>query len=100
MGGQRIPSGTVTLVESGQMMRFGDVEARFLLAEALRPEAPAAAAMADAGEEQTIGVALTSPGAAVSAGSPTTATAWCRTAALLWTSSLSRLWACQKDGPA
>jgi len=74
VGGQRIPSGTVTLVESGQMMRFGDVEARFMLAEALRPEAPTAAAMADAGEEQTIGVALTSPGAAVSAGSPTTAT--------------------------
>lgn len=76
VGGQRVPANTPTIVESGQTMRYGDVEARFVLAEALRgDQSPAARAAGSATEsEQTIGVALTSPGAPVAAGSPTTAT--------------------------
>jgi hypothetical protein len=73
VGSQRAPANTTTLVESGQSMRFGDCEARFIFAEALMPSTPGAAA--DANEtEQTIGVALTSPSQPIAAGSPTTAT--------------------------
>ena len=73
VGSQRIDANKPNLVESGQTMRFGDVEARFIGADALT-SAPAGAA-ADSNEvEQTIGVALTSPSQPVSAGSPTTAT--------------------------
>src|SRR3990172_4306499 len=76
VGGQRLPANTPTIVESGQTMRYGDVEARFVLAEALRGEqAPAARAAASASDsEQTIGVTVTSPSAPLAAGSPTTAT--------------------------
>lgn len=76
VGSQRLGANTATLVESGQTMRFGDVEARFIFSEALSPKdgVPGAAASADADTEQTVGVALTSPSAPVAAGSPTTAT--------------------------
>jgi len=76
VGGQRLPANTPTIVESGQTMRYGDVEARFVLAEALRgDQAPAARSAASASDsEQTIGVTLTSPSAPLAAGSPTTAT--------------------------
>jgi hypothetical protein len=75
VGGQRVPANTPTLIESGQTMRLGDVEARFVLSDELRGDSsPAARAAAAADSEQTIGVALTSPGAPVAAGSPTTAT--------------------------
>lgn len=58
VGGQRLPANTPTIVESGQTMRYGDVEARFVLAEALRgDQAPAARSAASASDsEQTIGV--------------------------------------------
>lgn len=72
VGSQRLPGNTPTLVESGQSMRFGDVEARFMFSEAL---APGDARAADVPEsEQTIGVSLQSPSQPVAAGSPTTAT--------------------------
>lgn len=72
VGSQRIEANKPNLVESGQTMRFGDCEARFIAADAAAPaplEAPGANEV-----EQTIGVALTSPSQPVSAGSPTTAT--------------------------
>ena len=72
VGSQRIPANTSTLVESGQTMRFGEVEARFVGSEALEPSAAGAAAVNET--EQTIGVTLTSPSQPVAAGSPTTAT--------------------------
>ena len=71
-GSQRVAGNTPTLVESGQSMRFGDVEARFIFAEALAPGAVAAAEVPET--EQTIGVSLASPSAPIAAGSPTTAT--------------------------
>jgi len=74
LGSQRLQGNTPSLVESGQTMRFGDVEARFVFAEALNPSTPGGATSGAAETEQTIGVALTSPSAAISAGSPTTAT--------------------------
>lgn len=76
VGGQRLPANTPTIIESGQTMRYGDVEARFVLAEALRGDQPATAraSTSAADSEQTIGVTLTSPGAPIAAGSPTTAT--------------------------
>lgn len=72
VGSQRIESNKPNVVESGQTMRFGDCEARFIAADA---GAPAPLNAPGANEvEQTIGVALTSPSQPVSAGSPTTAT--------------------------
>ena len=73
VGSQRIPNNTATLVEAGQTMRFGDVEARFVSSEAL---APTEIGGSDQGNEteQTVGVSLTSPSQPVAAGSPTTAT--------------------------
>ena len=71
VGSQRIPANTATLVEAGQTMRFGEVEARFVGSEALEPSAVGAAVNET---EQTIGVTLTSPSQPVAAGSPTTAT--------------------------
>jgi pSer/pThr/pTyr-binding forkhead associated (FHA) protein len=72
VGSQRVSQGSPALVESGQSMRFGDCEARFVFSEAL---AGTGGAAADANEtEQTIGVSLTSPSQPVAAGSPTTAT--------------------------
>lgn len=74
VGSQRVAN-TPSLVESGQSMRFGDVEARFTFSEALSPLDVGAAASAAANEtEQTVGVTLTSPSQPVAAGSPTTAT--------------------------
>jgi hypothetical protein len=61
-----------TLVESGQSMRFGDVEARFNATEAVAGGATRAADVPES--EQTIGVSLLSPSQPVAAGSPTTAT--------------------------
>lgn len=72
VGSQRIDANKATVVESGQTMRFGDVEARFVSAEASAPQPMAPNGSAEV--EQTVGVALTSPSQAVSAGSPTTAT--------------------------
>jgi hypothetical protein len=72
VGSQRIPGNTPTLVESGQSMRFGDVEARFTFSEALAPGDDRAADIPET--EQTIGVSLLSPSQPVAAGSPTTAT--------------------------
>lgn len=72
VGSQRIDANKPNLVESGQTMRFGDCEARFIAADA---SAPAPLSAPGSNEvEQTIGVALTSPSQPVSAGSPTTAT--------------------------
>ncbi len=71
VAGQRVSS-TPALVESGQSMRFGDVEARFTASEALEPGAARAADVPES--EQTIGVSLLSPSQPVAAGSPTTAT--------------------------
>lgn len=74
VGSQRVTGNAPSLVESGQSMRFGDVEARFIFAEALAPH-DAGAPSAGANEtEQTVGVTLTSPSQPVAAGSPTTAT--------------------------
>lgn len=72
VGTQRIAANTPSLVESGQTMRFGEVEARFTSAEALS-EGRSAAPPADE-VEQTIGVSLASPSQPIAAGSPTTAT--------------------------
>ncbi|MEO8539199.1 MAG: FHA domain-containing protein [bacterium] len=73
VGSQRIESNKPNIVESGQTMRFGDVEARFVAADAVAPGISGTAG--DSNEvEQTIGVALTSPSQPVAAGSPTTAT--------------------------
>ena len=72
VGTQRIPANTPNIVESGQTMKFGEVEARFTSAEALAPGAAAAVAADDT--DQTIGVSLLSPSQPVAAGSPTTAT--------------------------
>jgi pSer/pThr/pTyr-binding forkhead associated (FHA) protein len=73
VGSQRIDANKPNLVEVGQTMRFGDVEARFIGADALTA-APAGPAGDSNEVEQTIGVALTSPSQPVAAGSPTTAT--------------------------
>lgn len=72
VGSQRIDANKPNLVESGQTMRFGDCEARFIAADAAAPSPLAAPGSNEV--EQTIGVALTSPSQPVSAGSPTTAT--------------------------
>jgi|GEM_PF-7116474 len=72
VGSQRVPANTPMLVESGQTMRFGDVEARFNFSEALAPHDERAADVPET--EQTIGVSLLSPSQPVAAGSPTTAT--------------------------
>jgi len=72
VGTQRIPANTPNIVESGQTMKFGEVEARFTSAEAVAPGAVAAIAVDDT--DQTIGVSLLSPSQPVAAGSPTTAT--------------------------
>ncbi|MGE3074218.1 MAG: FHA domain-containing protein [Dehalococcoidia bacterium] len=74
VGSQRVPGNDPIVVESGQTIRFGDVEARFVFSEALAPAEPNAAASDARETEQTIGVALTSPSQPVAAGSPTTAT--------------------------
>ncbi|MCC6960482.1 MAG: FHA domain-containing protein [Dehalococcoidia bacterium] len=72
VGSQRIDANKPNLVESGQTMRFGDCEARFIAADAAAPSPLSAPGSNEV--EQTIGVALTSPSQPVSAGSPTTAT--------------------------
>ena len=72
VGSQRIDANKPNLVESGQTMRFGDCEARFIAADAAAASPLSAPGSNEV--EQTIGVALTSPSQPVSAGSPTTAT--------------------------
>lgn len=92
VGGQRIAANTPTPVEGQQQLRFGDVEARFVISEAAAPAepdpaattassgavrgpAPAAGTVTSATDrEQTVSVSLTSPSQPVAAGSPTTAT--------------------------
>lgn len=87
VGSQRLPVNTPTIVEEGQSLRFGDVEARFLVGTLMAPqpvtsEGPirsstgsGSASPAQSSEPaQTISVSLASPGAAIAAGSPTTAT--------------------------
>ena len=87
VGSQRLPVNTPTIVEEGQSLRFGDVEAKFIPGTSATAEAVPGGAMAGGtwaagsspgtqGSEpaQTISVSLASPGAAIAAGSPTTAT--------------------------
>ena len=98
VGSQRIPLHSPSLVEEGQTIRFGDVEARFFggAVAAPAPEIPLAGAVpatgpapvwssgppqvspvagpAQPGAAQPISVSVKSPAAPVAAGSPTTAT--------------------------
>ena len=74
VGSQRVVGNAPMVVESGQTIRFGDVEARFVFSEAMAPADSNAPATDSRETEQTIGVALTSPSQPVAAGSPTTAT--------------------------
>ena len=87
VGSQRLPVNTPMIVEDGQSLRFGDVEATFIVGTLTAPEPVAVAgstgsiamgaptSSSQASEPaQTIAVSLASPGAAIAAGSPTTAT--------------------------
>jgi len=77
VGSQRISPNSAVSVETGQTIRFGDVEARFYLP---MPEGTitddfkaAAQAGASVDTQSTIAVSLTSPSAPVAAGATTTA---------------------------
>lgn len=89
VGSQRLPVNTPSLVEEGQSLRFGDVEAVFVVGEGARAPVEAEPSAASSGRggsfasaplatssdpAQTIAVSLASPSAPVAAGSPTTAT--------------------------
>lgn len=87
VGSQRLPVNTPTIVEDGQSLRFGDVEAKFivgtLVEAAVEPSGSATGGVMMSGSPssaqssdpaQTIAVSLASPGAPIAAGSPTTAT--------------------------
>lgn len=87
VGSQRLPANTPSLVEQGQTLRFGDVEAIFVVGTLSQPDAaPATVGSISVGSSvstggtaspepaQTIAVSLASPNAPVAAGSPTTAT--------------------------
>ncbi|MBA4181547.1 MAG: hypothetical protein C0506_13235 [Anaerolinea sp.] len=84
VGSQRLPVNTPSLVDAGQTLRFGDVEGVFIVGtlaetqpagDAGRTSGTSSGQAPSAGEPaQTIAVSLASPGAAIAAGSPTTAT--------------------------
>ncbi|MGH2632689.1 MAG: FHA domain-containing protein [Tepidiformaceae bacterium] len=77
VGSQRIGASQSHVVEEGQSLRFGDVEGRFVSAQAAAASNDVAASPLSAvqGETQaTNAVALTSPASAVAAGAATTAT--------------------------
>ena len=87
VGSQRLPVNTPTIVEDGQSLRFGDVEAKFIVGTLMEPEAAPSGFATSGGltsgtlssaqssePAQTIAVSLASPGAPIAAGSPTTAT--------------------------
>ena len=87
VGSQRLPVNTPTIVEDGQSLRFGDVEARFIVGTLMEPAAVSSGSAQggvmtsgspSSGQSsepaQTIAVSLASPGAPIAAGSPTTAT--------------------------
>ena len=88
VGSQRLPVNTPTIVEDGQSLRFGDVEAKFIVGTLEAPEAvstgvatggitmsgSSGSSQSASEPAQTISVSLASPGAAIAAGSPTTAT--------------------------
>ncbi len=79
VGGQRVPANTQTIVEGAQTIRFGDVEARFTLDEALRGDAgpvarSAAAAAAGSETEQTVAVSIIAPSEPLAPGSRANAT--------------------------
>ena len=76
VGSQRIAANTVTKVEEGQSIRFGDVESHFLLPNAAgTQDSQMASQGAGGGDTQgTIGVSLASPASPVAVGQATTAT--------------------------
>jgi len=77
VAGQRVGAQSQMLVEAGQTIRFGDVEARFTLAESLRGDAPAArpaAASGAAEAEQTVAVSIIAPSEPLAPGTRANAT--------------------------
>lgn len=73
VGSQRVPPGQQQPI-GDQTIRFGDVEARYLVPGAITADPDARAASVAPGAEATIAVSLTSPSAPIAAGSTTTAT--------------------------
>lgn len=77
VAGQRVAADSQMLVEQGQTLRFGDVEARFTPSEEFRGDAPAArpAASTSAAEtEQTVAVSIIAPSEPLAPGSRANAT--------------------------
>ena len=77
VAGQRVGANSQMIVEQGQTLRFGDVEARFTPSDEFRGEAPAArpAAAGSAPEaEQTVAVSIIAPSEPLAPGSRANAT--------------------------
>ncbi len=74
IGSQRLAANTLTKVEGGQAIRFGDVEAHFLSPNEARDTRVAAGGGAAAEGQGTIAVSLASPASPVAVGQATTAT--------------------------
>jgi hypothetical protein len=76
VGSQRLGANAPTKVEEGQAIRFGDVEAHFILPNSAAAAGAAAGQQAagPADSQGTIGVSLASPASPVAVGQATTAT--------------------------